>query len=63
MKIKLKSCPFCGETVDETDVMYDDGLYYVQCGVCDARSGLAMQIETAYAVWNRRAKENNGDLR
>ncbi len=61
----LKSCPFCGEAVDESNVEQDTEICFVMCGNCGA-SGMPFNVKKlgakfaqrkAIEAWNTRAYE------
>ena len=63
--VELKPCPFCGATA-RLKFGYQNTQAYVECEVCEARSGIINQsvkycaTDEAVKAWNRRA---NNDAR
>lgn len=50
---QLKSCPFCGESVDESNVEQDPEICFVMCGNCGA-SGTPFNVKKLGAKFARR---------
>lgn len=59
-EIKLKPCPFCGNTnpiIQRRYVAQSKSIYAVQCGKCYARMVFLDRKYKAIEAWNRRAED------
>ena len=56
----LKPCPFCGMPMEGWNDLYmDDGMHYVCCHGCGARTDSSYTVENAVRLWNTRAEERS----
>lgn len=58
-EIKLKNCPFCGNTnpiIQRRYVAQGKAIYAVQCGKCYARMVFLDRKYKAIEAWNRRVE-------
>lgn len=60
MKTELMPCPCCGNNAKprqfRSGILKSRTVHYVECVVCQLRTPVELDIETAAETWNRRAK-------
>lgn len=57
--MKLKPCPFCGDTRQlshSSTIFMDDNTFFVVCNMCCAEGPTGADKELAIEAWNRRAE-------
>lgn len=51
-EITFNPCPVCGAEADMENLANDDGLWFVLCDGCGARTAYMYMAENAIAAWN-----------
>lgn len=57
--VSLKECPFCGGVSTRTELIRDEGLWYVVCECCEAIGPTEITSTLAELYWNEGTPRHN----